>query len=215
MSDDHDKPTPALINPRPRRRPQPPASAAPAEPSLPKLPLSGAAAAVPPGRAQKPKNARRAKRQPTGDYAIGNCRPPKHGQIQPGEIRNPRGRASGAKGHDATSRKLLSEKIPTRLNGRERMISARELLQRKTFRDAVENSRSRYAAYWLAEARRLFPDPDTAAGPSDKPLSAADQLILDMLLDGLGAPTPSPAPLDQEALQPVDPSDESEVHNDD
>jgi hypothetical protein len=56
---------------------------------------------------------KRAKRQPTGDYESGYCRPPKGGQFKKGEpSRNPKGRPRRSKGADAiieeTSRALLS-----------------------------------------------------------------------------------------------------------
>lgn len=37
------------------------------------------------GTTRKP----RAKKQPKGDYATGYARPPQHGRIKPGEVRNP------------------------------------------------------------------------------------------------------------------------------
>src|SRR5258707_15816205 len=39
----------------------------------------------------RPRKPRKAKKQPTGDYEVGYCRPPKHNQAQPGEVLNPFG----------------------------------------------------------------------------------------------------------------------------
>ncbi len=93
---------------------------------------------------------RKNKCQPTGDYETGYCRPPKSGQIQKGEVRNP----YGARGKAGTTspkpwqhptaallQKELDRRIPIREGNTVRKISARGALLRKLTNDALKGDR--------------------------------------------------------------------------
>ncbi len=93
---------------------------------------------------------RKNKCQPTGDYETGYCRPPKSGQIQKGEVRNP----YGARGKNGTSsprpwqhptltklQKELDRRIAIREGSTTRKISARDALLRKLTNDALKGDR--------------------------------------------------------------------------
>jgi hypothetical protein len=66
-------------------------------------------------------------------------------------------------------------------------MTLRELLQRTSLREALEERKHQPMAHWLAEARRLFPEPDDseAQGSREPAFSAADDLVFQMLLEGL------------------------------
>jgi hypothetical protein len=191
-----------VVNPPARRRPQAPADATAApSPSRDRAPCPVKKRA----RKTRTKIAKkdRPKRQPTGDYEVGNCRPPPSGQIQPGEVRNPKGRPKGASGQDTIRRKLLSEKRTVRIGGKEQSMTVRELLDRASLREALEGGKYPHVAHWLAEARRLFPEPPSsdAQRSGEVVFSAAEDLVFQMLLDGLSPA--AAAHLGQEGAPPT------------
>src|SRR5580704_4758709 len=64
----------------------------------------------------------------SGDYAVGNCRPPKETRFKPGTSGNPKGKAKGAIGISAQIERLLRRKIPVTENGVKRRLPVQEVM---------------------------------------------------------------------------------------
>ncbi len=60
------------------------------------------------------------------DYEVGYCRPPKHGQIKPGEVRNKRGKARGTRSLKNDVREILNMPVPLNDPGRKRKVTTRK-----------------------------------------------------------------------------------------
>lgn len=69
----------------------------------------------------KPKN------KPTGDYAVGWCKPPPDGQFKKGESGNPKGRPKGAKSNKTLFKENFETKQSLTLNGKAAKLTAMEL----------------------------------------------------------------------------------------
>lgn len=116
------------------------------------------------------------KRQATGDYPVGYCRPPIEHQFngKPGP-----GRPKGAVSQDKLMRKHLSQKRKVKVDGKELKVSMRELLIITTIKHALAGKKE--LGGLLSEAFRLFPDGESiqnVAVEGGTP-SAVDQQILD------------------------------------
>jgi hypothetical protein len=60
------------------------------------------------------------------DYKVGYCRPPKHGQIKPGEVRNKRGKARGTRSLKNDVREILNMPVPLNDPGKKRKVTTRK-----------------------------------------------------------------------------------------
>ena len=60
------------------------------------------------------------------DYEVGYCRPPKHGQIKPGEVRNKRGKARGTRSLKNDVREILNMPVPLNDPGKKRKVTTRK-----------------------------------------------------------------------------------------
>ena len=60
------------------------------------------------------------------DYKVGYGRPPKHGQIKPGEVRNKRGKARGTRSLKNDVREILNMPVPLNDPGRKRKVTTRK-----------------------------------------------------------------------------------------
>jgi hypothetical protein len=130
------------------------------------------------------------KNQPTGDYEVGYCRPPVSGQIKPGEVRNPRGRAGAPALHTMVLR-AMRELLVVRTAHGERKVSRIEAIVMKSVEKAlkgdnraIEQSMLRYEQA-LADVARKVRD----SAPDD--ISAADRAILDAFLRTASPSSPS------------------------
>jgi hypothetical protein len=75
-----------------------------------------------------------------GDYDVGYRRPPKSGQIKPGEVRNPWGRTGKRQRTEDLLLKVAEEKIPATVNGRASSMTQEEAAYRKVFQDALKGN---------------------------------------------------------------------------
>jgi hypothetical protein len=71
---------------------------------------------------------------------VGYCRPPKSGQIKPGEVRNPWGRTGKRQRAEDLLLKVAGEKIPATVNGRASSMTQEEAAYRKVFQDALKGN---------------------------------------------------------------------------
>jgi hypothetical protein len=187
MSDIPQKPRDPL-NPPPRRRPAH-AAAPVTQPVTPPQLSSGVAepVAVSPGSMC----GRTAKRQPTGDYLVGNCRPPVSGQIKQGEVRNPRGRPRGAIGFNTIVKKTMTAKVTVRTASGEQRMTRLEAsfikLADKAFSGDVRAMQSLFTAYV-----RAVPEQPTEDHAAEQASLAEDEAILaeyrEMLRHGEAVP---------------------------
>lgn len=60
------------------------------------------------------------------DYEVGYCRPPKHGQIKPGEVRNKRGKLKGTRSLKSDIREILNMPVPLNDPGKKRKVTTRK-----------------------------------------------------------------------------------------
>jgi Family of unknown function (DUF5681) len=56
-------------------------------------------------------------RKPTGDYPVGNCRPPVGSRFKPGQSGNPKGKKKGVTSLRADINEVLREKVAATMNG--------------------------------------------------------------------------------------------------
>lgn len=125
----------------------------------------------------------REKREPTGDYEVGWCRPPVEHRFKgkPGP-----GRPKGSVSQDTLLRKHLNQKRKIRVDGKERLVPMRELLVMTATKKAIEGDKELGAM--LAESLRLFPDQQAsrASGSGLSALTQADKQLLSEFFSGLG-----------------------------
>jgi hypothetical protein len=76
----------------------------------------------------------------SGDYDVGYRRPPKAGQIKPGEVRNPWGRTGKRRRQEDLLLKIAEEEIRASVNGRATSMTQEEAAYRKLFQDAVRGN---------------------------------------------------------------------------
>jgi hypothetical protein len=170
-------------------------TAAPA--ALPAPPVAPADAALPPpGAPPKVKQ--------------GRGHPPVEHQFKKGNKGGP-GRPKGSKNHTTVMKELFEKKRTVRIDGVERVATQHEILAQLRFKQALEG-KEKPLAQLLGEAARLYPanDPGEAgSGAAAIPLSPAEQMILDQMLETMGLPPmaianlPGSKPL-EEFLGPVE-----------
>ena len=74
------------------------------------------------------------------DYEVGYGKPPKHGQIKPGEVRNPKGRPKGSKNMSTIMKDVMGRRVTIREGNRERQVSFREAFIHKLAAKSLEGS---------------------------------------------------------------------------
>lgn len=177
-----DAPRAEIPSPPPRRRPSPsgttpapeiaPDVAAEPHRSLQRAPATAKS------RKRRPT---REKRQPTGDYERGYCRPPVEHQFKgkPGP-----GRPKGSLSHDAIVRRHYDQKRKIKVYGEEKLVPVRELIVMTHVKQALEGKLNPLKEA-MAESARLYPHPQTTQAESDATsLSAAEQELIDALIAG-------------------------------
>lgn len=100
----------------------------------PALRAPESAAADPPRKTKS----ERAKKQPTGDYATGYCRPPTSGQF-PNRHSNKKGRPKGSRNLATHVRDELDRKIVIVEGGKDRSISRREMVANRLVNAAMKS----------------------------------------------------------------------------
>jgi hypothetical protein len=122
----------------------------------------------------------------TGDYRVGYGRPPVHTRFKPGQSGNPRGRPSGPKSIVRLLLEALEERAPVVTeDGKRRRIAKRRLgIARLADRFAQgDPNATRIVLDLVWQIERCNP-PE----PAERPLAAADQLVIANLLARLRAP---------------------------
>jgi len=66
--------------------------------------------------------------EPTGDYAVGYGKPPRHTGFQKGQSGNPKGRPKGSKNLATLLAEALDEKVQITEDGKRRRVTKRELV---------------------------------------------------------------------------------------
>jgi hypothetical protein len=75
-----------------------------------------------------------------GDYEIGYGRPPKSGQIKPGEVRNPWGKTGKRGSEQDLLLKVAGELVPANVNGKATSMSQEEGAYRRLFQEALKGN---------------------------------------------------------------------------
>ena len=116
--------------------------------------------------------------KPPCDYEVGYGKPPKEGQIKPGEVRNPKGRGKGTRNLKTDLHEELRETLAVREGGRTRKMSKQRALVKRYVNDAL-NGDKRAAGIVFPLILRLFDpaDADTQAPP----LGKTEEALLDLL----------------------------------
>ena len=165
-----------IHSPPPRRRPSPP-GATPAAGIAPGEP--GQQQHAPATTKSHKRRPAREKRQPTGDYERGYCRPPVEHQFKgkPGP-----GRPKGSLSHDTIVRRHYDQKRKIKVDGKEELVPVRELFVMTRVKHALEGKLAPLKEA-LAESARLYPDPQIAPAANDPTeLSAAEQEMINALV---------------------------------
>lgn len=130
--------------------------------------------------------------QPTGNYRIGFCMPPVHGQFKgkPGP-----GRPKGTKSQDSLMREMLEAKRKVRVDGRTRSRANRELINEMQLKLAFDKNLKAILSL-QAEAKRLYPERDSAETTAVPPMADIrdmDRQLMAMVsgLMGIGEALPA------------------------
>jgi len=104
-------------------------------------------------------------RKPRRDYEVGKGKPPKHGQIKKGEVRNPGGRPKGSRNFETEVKDVLKLRVQVSEGGKRKKVSVvRAALLRLTEKalagdlkaiDRLLEHAARYASEELSEAVSL------------------------------------------------------------
>ncbi len=90
------------------------------------------------GPKEKGKRVRdRTRKSAKTDYDVGFKKPPKSGQIKPGERRNPHGRPKGARNFNTILRQLMEKPMTLTIDGTKIKVSGREAIAYRVFQKAV------------------------------------------------------------------------------
>jgi hypothetical protein len=109
-------------------------------------------------------------------YVVGKGKPPEHGKIKKGEVRNPRGKRRGTRSFKTEAREMLAMPVPvTGANGKVRRISTRAALLLKLREKALKGD-SRALDRMMEMAREHDLD-DT--NTSTRALQKEDEAILE------------------------------------
>lgn len=111
-------------------------------------------------------------RRPSGDYAVGYCRPPKEHQFRPGESGNPRGRPEGALTLEDLFAREARRLVKLKRGDEIIHITKLEALVRKVFQKGLDGDlgASRIILQLATQGGEVADqnDPDTAAMPDDE-----------------------------------------------
>lgn len=120
------------------------------------------------------------KKQPTGDYAVGYCKPPLATRFD-GSRPGP-GRPPGALSQDTLLKKHLTQVRPVAIEGKQTKMQNRELVLMMRMKEALSGNRHA-ADYVLTQAARLFSERADAEGKGAAllPDDAHDRAILEAL----------------------------------
>lgn len=117
-----------------------------------------------------------------GDYEVGYKKPPKHGQIKPGERRSP-GRPKGSKGFKATTQAMLNKRVTVRVGGKTKSMSTLEAVGER-IREKALKGEDKAIAQILVLAQRVDDAPSVNTADEQRVLSDTDDAILrDFLAD--------------------------------
>jgi len=133
-----------------------------------------------------------AKRQPTGDYAVGYCRPPEHTRFKPGH-KSCGGRPRGSLNPRTTFDRAMKMKVPVRKgNKTQTMPALQAMLESHTLKAVQGDHRSLGKVLDFGAKVRYFAPPDetgdhtgpvpaaaTPARPSDALVDSIDRALLD------------------------------------
>lgn len=129
-------------------------------------------------------------------YEVGYGKPPEHGKIKPGEVRNPRGKRKGTRSFKTEAREMLAMPVPVNsANGTVRKISTRAAVLLKLREKALKgDSRALDRMMEIAREHDLEDSNATTTGLQKEDadiLERARQRQLDQLRGAV-----LPAPLD-------------------
>jgi hypothetical protein len=124
--------------------------------------------------------------RPERGYEVGYGKPPKHTRFKPGQSGNPPGRPRGSQNMRTMLRDVLTQPVPTTLNGKRKTVPALKAAYQKMLAEALlkGNFRALHLLTQLAERAGLMDD-DTAT--ADAPLSAEDEALMEAFLRRMGA----------------------------
>lgn len=186
-----------LVNPPPRKRPQPPVVAPPVTPpaaidneaglanETSTATTSAATSSVP----KRPHSDRRkplAKKEKRilGNYPVGYCRAPEEHQFQPGNKGGP-GRPRGSKSQNSLLRAELDRKHTTREGGKTKKTAARDLISRLIVTGPITSRNYKDLDRLNALARDLYPDLVSETGVAEAYDPAKDEAVLRSFLASL------------------------------
>lgn len=121
------------------------------------------------------------KREPTGDYLVGNCRTPEHSRFKAGNPGGP-GRPRKSRNHDTIVKEQLEEKRTLTIDGKVKSLSQREILLKMLMKAAMGGD-LRAIKMLLDEAARLYPEPSPPAQAGDS--AGEDAAIVDAFIASL------------------------------
>lgn len=79
----------------------------------------------------------RTRKSTESEYDVGYKKPPRSGQIKPGERRNPNGRPKGSKNFNTVLRQLMEKPMTLTIDGTQIKVSGREAIAYRVFQKAV------------------------------------------------------------------------------
>lgn len=119
--------------------------------------------------------------------SVGYGRPPLHGQFTPGRSGNPRGRPKHSRNLKSILQQALTERVTVREGERRRSITRLEGVVLRQIEGALKGSdRAALATLKIAAQVGLFADTESAFDAP--PLTAAEQRIMDDLLERANGP---------------------------
>lgn len=149
------------------------------------------------------------RRKPTGDYLVGNCRPPVATRFQPGQSGNKKGKPKGATSLAAEIRKHLRKKIVVVRDGVKGEMLGNAALAEKIWSRALSGDR-----YAIEKMLHFDKAEEEIAGPAIQAaiVSADDHALLDAFLRDAQLGVPAAVALAQRPVsteQPPSPSNEN------
>jgi hypothetical protein len=121
------------------------------------------------------------KHSPSGDYAVGYCRPPENGRIKPGEVRNPLGKNGKAAPHMDAFETARARKTRVTIDGETVMMPSDEAFWMKQMAMALAGDKAagRNVAKELGARRNMVlkPDPEEEAATQAKRKELSARLV--------------------------------------
>lgn len=128
------------------------------------------------------------KNSKAGGDEVGYRRPPKSGQIKPGEVRNPWGRTGKRQRAQDLLLRVAGELIPASVNGRSTSMTQEEAAYRKLFQEALKGNPTalKLAMEHLSRRRPpLPPHPTLEEIAEQEAESARREELSKIIVDGL------------------------------